>query len=291
MIVKASLHTHIKGDPVDNIKHNWKELIDHAKTKGFNALAITCHKKIIFPQEANLYAQKNGILLIKGAEIHIGKQHVLILNADKSAEEISSFEDLNAYKENHPESLIIAPHPYFPTNECLKSNLGKYIDLFDAVEFSYFFTKIKNYNKKAVETANRFGKPLIGTSDCHILKYLGLTYSLIDIGENTLTEKSLFSYIKEHKIEIVAKPLSAFKALSILLEMYLDYIIGTYEKLFKDRKGKSSQESKENRLFGGIREQNPRSYAGNHLGRNRLPDSYRQSESNQIFSGQAQIKN
>lgn len=278
MIVKASLHVHIKGDPVDNIKHDWKELIDHAKAKGFNALAVTCHKKIIFPAEAFLYAQKNGILLIKGAEISIGKQHVLILNTDKSAEEISSFEDLKKYKEGHSESLIIAPHPYFPTRECLKSNLEKYIDLFDAVEFSYFFIKRKNYNKKAVEIAEKFNKPLIGTSDCHLLRHLDLTYSLIDIGKNPPTCKSLFSGIKKRKIKIKTKPLNAFLALSILLEMYLDYIIGAYEKLFKGRKSTSAQESKENRFFGGLRRKNPGSDAGDRFGRDRLPNFDRQSK-------------
>ena len=221
-MLKAQLHIHIKGDPSDNIRHTWRELIDHAKKLDFNVLAITCHKRIIFPAKAISYAKKRNILLIKGIEIEIGKsgQHVLILNPHISAEKIRTFADLAKYKTAHLESMIIAPHPYFPTRRTLKNNLEKHIDLFDAIEYNYFVTKSKNYNKKAIQIAKKYKKPLIGTSDCHVLKYLNTTYSLIDCPteKNSLpNQQAILNAIRKNAITIKTNPLSHFTATKILL--------------------------------------------------------------------------
>lgn len=218
-MLKAQLHIHIKGDFIDNIKHTWKELIDKASELHFDVLALTCHDKIFFPLQAKKYAKTKKILLIKGVEIRIDKQHILILNAHKDSEKIKTFNDLKNYKDSHKESLIIAPHPYFPSNKALKNNLEKYIDLFDAIEFNYFYTKQKNYNKKAEETAKKHSKPLVGTSDCHILKYLDTTYTEIEIEkpENKAPNlQTVFSAIRSNKITLKSHHLTNLECAKIL---------------------------------------------------------------------------
>jgi predicted metal-dependent phosphoesterase TrpH len=221
-MIKAQLHIHIQGDPVDKIKYTWRDLIDRAKKLDYRILAITCHKKIIFPPKALSYAKKHGILLIKGIEIEISKKHIIILNAHKDSEKIQTFHDLKKYKQNHKESLIVAAHPYFPTKKTLKKSLEKHIDLFDAIEYTFFYTKTKNYNKKAEEIAKKYNKPLIGVSDCHILKHLDSTYTLLDCGKDnsTPTIKTVFNAILQKKSEIVTTPLSHHKATGILLSMF-----------------------------------------------------------------------
>lgn len=223
-MLKTQLHIHVKGDFIDNIKHTWKDLIDHASKLNFNVLAITCHKKIFFPLQAKKYAKTKKILLIKGVEISLNKQHIIILNVHKDAEKIKTFEDLKSYKNTHKESLIIAPHPYFPSNRTLKNNLEKHIDLFDAIEFNYFYTKQKDYNKKAAEIAKKYAKPLLGTSDCHILKYLDRTYTELDIENppNTIPNlQAVFSAIRSNKITIKSHHLTNLDCIKILGTMLI----------------------------------------------------------------------
>jgi hypothetical protein len=54
---------------------------------------------------------ERGILLIPGIEVPIDGRHVLVLNPP-SYGVYSDFSSLSKLK--CPESLIIAPHPYFP---------------------------------------------------------------------------------------------------------------------------------------------------------------------------------
>jgi len=220
-MIKAQLHIHTKGDPVDAIPYGWRELIDNAKSLNYQALAITCHKHIVFDPEALSYATNNGILLIKGVEIEINKEHIVILNPASEAEKICSFEDLRKYKNQNPESLIIAPHPFFPSKLALRTNTEKYINLIDAIEYNYFYTRTINYNKKAHRLAQKHNKPMIGTSDCHILEYIDTTYSYIDTDDTELhlTEQVLFDAIRNNRIRIQTKPLSHFRAIKILLTM------------------------------------------------------------------------
>jgi predicted metal-dependent phosphoesterase TrpH len=215
-MIKAQLHTHIKGDPADAIPYTWKDLIDRAKTHNYKVLAITCHRKIIFPAKAISYAKKYGILLIKGIEIEIKKKHIIILNPHKSAEQIQTFEDLRNYRANHPKSFVFAPHPYYPICS-LKNSLEKHIDLFDAIEHSVLYTKLTtSANKKAEQLAHKHNKPLIATSDCHLLKYLDESHTLIDLDQKTqLTTKKILDALRNNNLQIQTKPLPVHKATKI----------------------------------------------------------------------------
>ncbi|MBI2634502.1 hypothetical protein HYW82_02425 [Candidatus Peregrinibacteria bacterium] len=201
-MLKCQFHTHVLGDPVDRIKYTANQLIDHAAMLHFDVLAITCHRKIIFTKELKEYAEKKGILLITGIEFEIGKKHVLGINIDEGIYEVDSFEKLRAYRANHPDCLIIAPHPFFP-GPCLKKDLLNNIDLFDAIEISWAYTKTIDFNKKAIKLATKYNKPLIATADCHILNYLNIGYCLIDSARET---DSVIKAIKQNKIQNNSHP-------------------------------------------------------------------------------------
>lgn len=220
MKIKSALHVHVKGDPVDSIPYDFKELIDHAHKLNFKAIAITCHNSIFPIAKVKKYASKKGILVISGTEIAIQKAHIIIFNPSKEALKMRSFEDLKKYKQTNKKSFILAPHPYFPALNCLHKNLEKHIDLFDAIEFNYFYTKTINFNKKALQVAKKHNKPIIGTSDCHTLQTLDSTYTEVDIPDNQpLNESNFFKAIKSNRIQVITQPLSLMKCVSILLEM------------------------------------------------------------------------
>lgn len=217
---KVQFHAHTKSDPEDCLFHSDKKLIDRAKEHGYDVLAITCHNKVVHTDELEQYAREKGILLIPGIEKSINKNHVLIINAKKEANDVHDFEKLEQYRKNNPDSLIIAAHPYhpFPLGVLsLKDNFEKHHHLFDAVEFSSFHTKKFDFNKKAVNAAKKFGKPLLGTSDNHVLEFLNHTYSYVYAPEKS--KEAILNAIKAGNIEIISKPMNLLRLIGMTFRL------------------------------------------------------------------------
>ena len=72
---------------------------------------------------------------------------------------VKTISELKKYK--NEKSALIAPHPYFPTSYALNSKLEEYIDIFDAIEYTHFYFKRINFNKKAQEKAKEYNLSLI----------------------------------------------------------------------------------------------------------------------------------
>jgi predicted metal-dependent phosphoesterase TrpH len=177
-VLKVDLHLHSSEDPVDVIAHTAHQLIDRAAELGFDALALTLHDCDYRDPGLLAYACDRGIVLVPGVERTIDGRHVLLINFPERTDHVRTFDDLAALrKEGH--GLVIAPHPYFPDTSCLRWRLDRYADLFDAVEWSYFWTRGLNFNLKAARFAAAHGKPLVASSDLHDIRQLGRTYSLV----------------------------------------------------------------------------------------------------------------
>jgi predicted metal-dependent phosphoesterase TrpH len=179
-VLKVDFHLHTGDDPVDTIPHSAVTLIDRAAALGFNALAITLHERQFGDPRVRDYARERGITLIPGLERTVEGRHVLLLNfPGPAAESVRTFGDVARLKARHG-GLVIAPHPYFPARTCLRGALVARPGLFDAVEWSYFWTRATNFNARAAQWARAHGKPVVGNSDLHVLRQLGRTYSLVD---------------------------------------------------------------------------------------------------------------
>jgi len=207
--LKADLHLHTAEDPLDLVRYTAKELISKAADEGFDVISITNHHQMTFNQDLSFYAQERGILLIPGIEMTIQRRHVLVLNPplNKMCSDFSSLSKLR-----RPETLIIAPHPYFPGTYSLNGYLMKHLNLFDALEYCHFYSPMINFNQKAVEVSQSFDFPLIGNSDAHFLSQLGTTYSLIDAEKNL---EAIFAAIRQNKIKITSRPLKTLEMGSI----------------------------------------------------------------------------
>jgi len=179
-VLKVDFHLHTTEDPVDRIDHTASELVARAASLGYGALAITPHDGQFNDPRVRAYARDLGITLIPGIERTVEGSHVLLLNfPDIAVESVRTFADVAHLKEKH-EGLVIAPHPYFPDTTCLRSDLERHADLFDAVEWSYFWMHGINFNARAARWAMAHGKPIVGNSDLHDLRQLGRTFSLVD---------------------------------------------------------------------------------------------------------------
>ena len=179
-MLKVDLHIHTAEDPVDRIHHSALALIDRAVFLGFDALAITLHDHQLTDTRTFDYARDRGLVLIPGIERTIQRRHVLLLNFPAGAAERVHTLDEVARLKARTGGLVIAPHPYFPSPSCLRDALDTHADLFDAIEWSYFWTRGINFNARAAAWARARGKPVVGNSDLHDLRQLGRTYSLVD---------------------------------------------------------------------------------------------------------------
>lgn len=209
MNLKTNIHFHTQDDPRDRIQHTFYEGIKKAKTLGFEVIALTCHQKFINLPEYRDYASSQNVLLIPGIEKNIEKRHVVILNPDQEVEKVETFNDLEKYKQNHPDIFILAPHPYFYGNFSLKGKLDQYIHLFDAIEHSWFYSHWFNRNKRGGATAKKYHLPFIATSDTHELNLLDISYAVIDTEEKTI--KGVFKAIKNNNFTNVTSPRKFWK--------------------------------------------------------------------------------
>lgn len=216
MSLKADFHLHTWEDPYDPIPHSAKRLIHRAQQKGFEVLSITNHESITYSVELREYAEACRILLIPGMEATIEGRHVLVINPKEPPGRIRTFSDLTRCKEKG--SLIIAPHPYFPSSHSLQSDLDRYIEAFDAIEFSHFYNRRIDFNPKAVEKAKEYGLPLVGTSDSHLQWQLGTTYSLVAAERNV---EGIISAIKQGRVSVVTRPLHSWESLWVYLRLWL----------------------------------------------------------------------
>lgn len=234
---KVQFHCHSGSDPEDCIFHSDKDLIDKAAHHNYDVLAITCHNKIAHTKELADYAKKKGILLIPGIEKTVEGRHVVIVNASKDAEFVDTFENLDAYRKNNPDSLVFAPHPYHPLPIKLVSlgdHLEKNIHLFDAIEWSSFHTKLGKFNTKAQKKAAEFGLPMIGTGDTHVLRYLNHTYSLVEAQQKTTHD--IITAIKKGNLEIKTKPMNLIMLIGMTVRLlFLERVRKIYQFIFRKK--------------------------------------------------------
>lgn len=212
MLLKADFHIHTREDPHDFIRHTAVELLEEAARQAFDVIAITCHNKRLWTEELRRRAADLGILLIPGVEAAVEGRHTLLLDMPYSRLRVRHFEHVRRLKRDG--GLVIAPHPFFPAPKCLNGKLRENLDVFDAIEFSHFYTERMDFNRKAVAYARRMGLPLVGTSDCHRLWQLGTTYTLIEAEARTIP--AVFDAIRAGRVRVVTAPLRPLRRLGRL---------------------------------------------------------------------------
>jgi predicted metal-dependent phosphoesterase TrpH len=191
--IKIDLHIHTLDDPLDALDYSAHELLARARSLGFRVLAITLHDAVFDRPEVFADAASMGILLIPAAEMRLEGADVILLNV--TADDIKglrTFDDLETLRARRgPSVFTIAPHPFYVLGGSIGEKLAQRIDCFDAIELCHFWTRLFNPNRRAIEMAERFGKPLIATSDAHQLHAFGSNYTSIPRPAELTVEKVL----------------------------------------------------------------------------------------------------
>ena len=201
-VLKTDLHLHTSEDPADVILHDSYALIDRAVELGLDAIAITLHDRQLADGRVVDYARERGICVLPGVERTIERRHVLLINFAHGTDDVRSFEDLRRLK-RRSDGLVIAPHPFFPDATCLRSKIEAHADLFDAVEWSYFWTRGLNFNARAARWAADRGKPVVGNSDLHDLRQLGRTCSLVSAERDP---DAICAAIRDGRVSVQTSP-------------------------------------------------------------------------------------
>jgi predicted metal-dependent phosphoesterase TrpH len=218
-VLKVDLHLHTAEDPVDRMPHTAIDLVDRAAELGFDALAVTLHDCQFANARLSAHARQRGITLIPGIERTVQRRHVLLLNFPAAAAEaVHTLNDVRRLKERHPSGLVVAPHAFFPGTTCLRRALDRHADLFDAVEWSYFWLRDANFNARAARWAHDHGKPLVGNSDLHDLRQLGRTFSLVDSVRDV---DAICAAIKAGRVSVQTTPVPPLELVGVFSRMLL----------------------------------------------------------------------
>lgn len=213
-MLKADLHIHTAEDTQDLVFYSAIELIDIAHGLGYSVLSITNHDSVTYSRYLSDYAKERGIVLVPGMEATIEGRHVLLYNLDFASVDRSSLSNLKRLKTT--QSLVIAPHPYYPSPRALRGLLRPNISLFDAIEFCHFYTGRLNFNQYAQRISKEFGLPMVGTSDAHQRCQFHTTYSIIDAEPDL---ESVIESIKLGRVEVITDPLPLSFLLKINMRM------------------------------------------------------------------------
>jgi predicted metal-dependent phosphoesterase TrpH len=222
-MLKVDLHTHTADDPLDRISHTTTDLIDRAAALGYQALAVTLHDRQLDVRPFASYAADRGIVLVPGVERTIEGRHMLLINFRRGTDGVRTFDDLARLKRSEP-GLVIAPHPFFPLASCLRDEMDRRADLFDAVEYNAMFTATLNFNVRAEQWARAHGKPIVGNGDVHRLRQLGTTFSLVDAAPDP---DAICDAIAAGRVTFECRPLGWLKAAGVMADLtFTDHVLG-----------------------------------------------------------------
>jgi predicted metal-dependent phosphoesterase TrpH len=220
--IKADLHIHTLDDPKDALDYSAHELLERARTLGFRVLAITLHDAVFDRAEVFEDATRMGILLIRAAEMRLEGADVILLNVTPDeVQGLRTMDDLAALRARRGPSLFtIAPHPFYVLGGSIGEKLLEWIDCFDAIELCHFWSRFFNPNRRAIETAERFGKPLIATSDAHRLHAFGSNYTSIPRPAE-LTVESVITALRRGPLRLTNPPCSFLDLLSTIYFVFI----------------------------------------------------------------------
>lgn len=228
-MLKVELHAHTDRDPLDHIAHTTRDLIDRAAGLGYQALAVTPHNRYFDPAHDAGYARERGIVLIAGIERSIHHRHVLLLNFPSRCADVRDFEDLAALRIESPRGLVVAPHPFYPIASALGHQLERHAALIDAVEVNSMYTRLVNFNRRAIRWAGENAKPLVGNTDLHLLDQMGTTYTMVDAEPDA---DEICEAIRGGRTEVRSAPLSTVRAGWIYVRMVASGLTGRIGRVF-----------------------------------------------------------
>ncbi|MFT4310724.1 MAG: PHP domain-containing protein [Candidatus Woesearchaeota archaeon] len=235
----GDFHHHIDIDPQDyNISYTLQDVCKQVKKKGITCIAITCHDKPIYTKQCAHIATQYGVLLIPGIEKTVyfthtpftrkGKMHLLFYASDniyiEKIHQLDALTDIIAYKKKHNKNIhCCLAHCKIPKMGLQDSEIEYLVKsgLIDSFEFHGFYSVWWDFpnNKRVVELAKYYTKPLINNTDTHFLEQIGYAKTLFSDAQ---TPKQVIQALKHTRI--VTKPIRTWTFMVLMVKfLYAHY--------------------------------------------------------------------
>ncbi len=175
--IDLHIHTNYSFDgkvPIDKV-------VDIAKSKGLNGIAITDHNTIEGGLKLKDKMRNNGFILIVGEEIKTKEGEITALFLSKNIPQgLSPEETIERIKLQN--GLVIIPHPFcrFRKSKLKTESLMRIIDAVDIIEIFNSRNIFNTDNKKAYALAKEHNKAMAVGSDGHLGYEYGRSYVKMD---------------------------------------------------------------------------------------------------------------
>lgn len=180
LLLKIDLHVHsVHSDGFGEID----EILETAKSKGLDGLAITDHETLDGYHEA--LSHKSGLLILPGYEVETDAGHILILGLKQLPPRIRriGYEELLEWARVMG-GLSILAHP-----AAGRFRLGRWREVKpDAVEALNASYPFRYFVRRGLMLAERLDIPSVGGSDAHFPETVGDAYTVIDAGNPRNTD-------------------------------------------------------------------------------------------------------
>jgi hypothetical protein len=196
----AELHSHScyskRGIVVVEGLNTPKQMVQHAKRIGLDALAITDHDTLTGSRKAKRYGKRYGVHIIPGMEITTESGHVVGLGITEHIKRGLSVEE-TVDRIHEQGGIAISAHPFDVKNEgindlCLKCDV---IEAFNALNLE----RIGNIKTRIF--AKRHKKPVSAGSDAHCIEMMG--HGLTEI--HTDDPDKIYSCLKKNRVTLHKK--------------------------------------------------------------------------------------
>ncbi len=220
MWVKADMHIHTS---YSDGKNGPKEVLLQALYKGLRVIAITDHDTFQGAVVASRIAREmdSEVLVVIGNEVRTEQGDILLYCYEPidTPRKIDLLID-HAHENN---CLVVPAHPF----DILRLGIGDAIYEYRGWDAIEVWNASANHgaNKKAIQVARELGLPGLANSDAHILDYIGVAYTLIDVEELSL--EKLFKAIKDNRV----KPHYSYPPFKVVVKR----IVWSIEKLLTGR--------------------------------------------------------
>lgn len=168
MILDLHIHSRYSFDSM--LKPS--RIIDVAKRRGLDGIAITDHETIRGGFEAKKINQDPNFVVIVGCEVNTEVGDVIGLFLKEEIQSKNSIEVMKEIKEQ--EGITILPHPY--RGHKLSKRLVESADIIEG--FNSRSNKVEN--EKAMALATKCNKPFVAGSDAHFASEIGLSQTYIE---------------------------------------------------------------------------------------------------------------
>lgn len=167
MILDLHIHSKYSFDSILSPKR----ILETAKKRGLDGVAVTDHNTIRGGVEASEMNKENNFVVIIGSEISTEIGDIIGLFLKKEIKSKRSMKVIEEIKDQG--GLVVLPHPF--RGHKLNEELLKSVDVIEG-----FNARSKRHeNLDAQKLAMEYGLPIVGGSDAHFVSEIGLGESII----------------------------------------------------------------------------------------------------------------